>query len=208
LSLYRAVFGAYHTGHRPHSAVQPSATVTSVSRIFLGDWMTSDMVTAGETLRPPPALSAAHTPFLATSQLSPEQAFTIPKWRPRNGLDEHHPLWKAGIRRLLAAYDLSETELVEGVTQCRNLLSGATPVIFPQDTDEALAQAAQLDTYIEQWKSINTAVFWHVLSSVDMVSSYSLTDMPSSRSSQSGKRDTTCHRHRTHTTDLGRRHRR
>ena len=72
---------------------------------------TSDMVSVGEILRPPPAISTAQTPIFATSQLSPSQAFPIGKWRPRSGLDAHCPHWKAGVRRLLAAYDVTEAEL-------------------------------------------------------------------------------------------------
>ena len=71
---------------------------------------TSDMVSVGEILRPPPAISTAQTPIFA-SQLSPSQAFPIGRWRPRSGLDASYPHWKAGIRRLLAAYDVTEADL-------------------------------------------------------------------------------------------------
>ena len=135
------------------------------------------MVSDGENLRPPPAFSAAHTPKLATSQLSSADAFPIPTWRPRSGLDANHPLWKAGVRRLLAAFDLSEPELVHAVAQCRAILTGANPPVFSDDPAEAAEQAGLLEAAISQWQAINTAVFWHVLASVDLQSSHTLTDM-------------------------------
>jgi hypothetical protein len=135
------------------------------------------MVSAGEILRPPPALSAALTPILATSQLTTVQAFAIPTWRPRDGLDKQHSLWMAGVRRLLAAYDLSETDLQENVTQCRAVLSGAQSFTLSTDQVEAHAQATLLNNIIHQWQAINTSVFWHVLASVDPNSSYTLIDI-------------------------------
>ena len=106
------------------------------------------MVALGENLSPPPTLSAALTPILATSQLTTEKAFSIHRWRPRAGLDEHHPLWKAGVRRLFAAYDLTEAELFTAVAQCRAILSGTTTVAWSDDLAEALRQAALLEAAI------------------------------------------------------------
>ena len=135
------------------------------------------MVALGENLSPPPTLSAALTPILATSQLTTEKAFSIHRWRPRAGLDEHHPLWKAGVRRLFAAYDLTEEELFTAVAQCRAILSGTTTVAWSHDLAEALRQAALLDASISRWQAVNTSIFWHVLASVDLASSHSPTDM-------------------------------
>ena len=137
---------------------------------------TSDMVSVGEILRPPPAISTAQAPIFATSQLGPTQAFPIGKWRPRSGLDANYPHWKAGVRRLLAAYNVTEGELFSAMNTCRDLLSGAVSISY---TDErvALKEAECLDKAISAWQAINTAVFWHVLASVDLVSSYSPTDM-------------------------------
>ena len=126
---------------------------------------TSDMVSVGEILRPPPSISTAQTPIFATSQLGPTQAFPIGKWRPRSGLDANYPHWKAGVRRLLAAYNVTEAELFSAMNTCRDLLSGAVSISYT-DEREALEDAESLDRAISAWQSVNTAVFWHVLASV------------------------------------------
>ena len=144
LSSYRSSPPERVQASRPCAAFLPSVRVSRRPGLFPGASVTTDMVALGENLRPPPTLSAAHTPFLATSQLTPDKVFVIPVWRPRSGLDEHHPLWKAGVRRLLATFDLTESELISAVAQCRAILSGARPPIFSDDPDEASAQAALL----------------------------------------------------------------
>ena len=82
------------------------------------------------------------------------------------------------MRRLLAAYDLSEPELEENIGQCRAILSGAQPYTLSENPVEALTEAKLLTNNIRQWQAINTSVFWHVLASVDQISSYALLDIP------------------------------
>ena len=135
------------------------------------------MVSAGEILRPPPALSTA-TPFLASSKLTNVQAYPISSWKPRGGLNKHLSTWATGVRRLLAAHDLSEQELEEHIAQCRSILSGAQPYTLSENPVEALTEAKLLTNNIHQWQAINTSVFWHVLASVDQISSYALLDIP------------------------------
>ena len=128
--MYRSGIPVRVQATRHHAAVFPSARVSARPGHVPGCRVTSDMVALGENLSPPPTLSAALTPILATSQLTTEKAFSIHRWRPRAGLDEHHPLWKAGVRRLFAAYDLSEADLIIAVAQCRAILSGANATLL------------------------------------------------------------------------------
>ena len=81
------------------------------------------------------------------------------------------------MRRLLAAFDLTESELISAVAQCRAILSGARPPVFSADPVEAAAQALLLERAIAKWQAINTAVFWHVLASIDLKSQHTLRDM-------------------------------
>ena len=81
------------------------------------------------------------------------------------GLDANYPLWKAGVRRLLAAYDVTEAELSIAMSTCRDLLSGAISISYT-DEREALKDAESLDAVISAWQAVNTTVFWHVLASV------------------------------------------
>ena len=123
------------------------------------------MVAVGKTLRPPPALQA-QTPKLATSQLHERDAFPIPKWRPRDGLNAAYPAWQAGVRRLLAAYGLTQAELFTAITICRKLFDSDCNSVYgsPQSLDAAaaLAEAQRLDSVVAEWQALNTAVFWHV----------------------------------------------
>ena len=67
------------------------------------------------------------------------------------------------LRRLFAAYDLTEAELFAAVAQCRAILSGTSPVAWSTDPAVARRQAAVLEAAISQWQAINTSIFWHVL---------------------------------------------
>ncbi len=83
--------------------------------------MPTDMVSGGVYLLPPPALSA-QAPVMATSELQPVLVFPIARWRPHSGIDSQYPLWRAGVRRILAAYALTVDELIAGVQSCSELL--------------------------------------------------------------------------------------
>ena len=59
---------------------------------------------------------------------------------------------------------------------CRGLLSGDIAIIYPEGV-EPLVVHQQLDAAVDAWQRINTAVFWHVLASVDLKTSYAPQDM-------------------------------
>ena len=52
-----------------------------------------------------------------------------------------------------------------------------SPYLTPTSGRHSIKDAESLDAAISARQAVNTAVFWHMLASVDLVSSYSPTDM-------------------------------
>ena len=90
-------------------------------------------------------------------------------------MDAAYPLWKAGVRRLLGAFGLAPGELQQALLIYRRLSSGryadAEADVPAALTPAALAEAERLDATASSWQSLNTAVFWHILPSLDLTSS-------------------------------------
>ena len=88
-------------------------------------WTVSpNMVTAGEAPLNAP-LATATTPLFATSRILATDLFPIHTWQPRAGRDENLPRWKAGVRRLHAAFGVTESQLAHAVQYFSNLRYGA-----------------------------------------------------------------------------------
>ena len=140
-------------------------------------WTVSpNMVTAGEAPLNAP-LATATTPLFATSRILATDLFPIHTWQPRAGRDENLPRWKAGVRRLHAAFGVTESQLAHAVQYFSNLRYGAISL----DIDEpglhaSIERAAALDEQWGAWQRINTAIYWHILPSVEVSTAHAQHD--------------------------------
>ena len=91
-------------------------------------------------------------------------------------MDSAYPLWKAGVRRLLGAFGLDPDELHRAMAVYKRLSSMSRYADADDDASlalapTALAEAERLDAAATEWQALNTAVFWHVLPSLDLITS-------------------------------------
>jgi hypothetical protein len=134
------------------------------------------MVTDGEAPQTAP-IATATTPLLATSRLLVKDLFPIHSWQPRAGRDEHFLSWKSGVRQLHAAFGVTDVQLAAAVqyySKLRNI-DTSTETDGPS-TRASVERAAVHDNQWAAWQRINTAIYWHVLPSVNVETAHKLRD--------------------------------
>ena len=107
------------------------------------------------------SLSNNNLPLLASSSIAKDKLFPIPTWAPRSGRTAMFDEWRRGITLLCNAFGITTEQLY------------AHAPIPPKPTsqvvtrqEEAKFQAA-VNEYA-QWVTIDTALYWHVLPSLDL----------------------------------------
>jgi hypothetical protein len=121
--------------------------------------------------------ATAHSPLFATSTLLAKDLFPIEVWCPRSGRDQQYPKWEAGVRRLLYAFGVDEAELRSGMERVAHLLQGANGISGGASATRLSAkEAAALDEECASWQRVNTALFWHVLPSLNVDTEHHLRD--------------------------------
>jgi hypothetical protein len=139
-------------------------------------WTVSpNMVTAGEnSLRAP--LATATAPLFAISHIAATDLFHIRTWQPRAGRDKNLPHWKAGVRQLHAAFGVTESRLARAVEYFTSLRIVATSPGIDSPGAMSMERATVLDEQWAAWQRINTAIYWHVLPSLDISTARQLED--------------------------------
>ena len=115
------------------------------------------------------ALPTVQFPLLATSAISSMQCFPIPGWRPRAKRTPEFVEWRRGVVQLAAALGVTEAQL----NNMEPPIVRSTPRATRQGEDpvkveEMREQQHQSQTALAHWQRINTAIYWHVLPSIDI----------------------------------------
>ena len=139
------------------------------------------MVALGHTV---PATNESYslrynTPLLATSPIcSAGDLFPVPKWAPRSGRGPAYAAWHRAIQQLLAAFGLAASDLAKSVPTLDSYLSQmASPYAgFAEEGDVPIELRRRHRALVESWRAVNTAIYWHVLPSLNLVSIHQLVD--------------------------------
>ena len=94
------------------------------------------------------------TPYLATLPMPEQHRFPIHRWRPRAGRTWDYEQWHVDVTKLYAAF---------GTTLHQHATS--QPVITPGSPPHIQQMAA---LRLGEWQQINTAIYWHVLPTIDI----------------------------------------
>ena len=111
--------------------------------------------------------TAAQYPMLATSALPSQRLFPLQKWAPRTGYGDAYEAWWRSVKQLLAAFGLEESDMSELPAAYSPLPSSPASPGARQSVSSSSPPPAGL-TRDEWWIMVNTAVYWHVLPSLDI----------------------------------------
>ena len=143
------------------------------------------MVSAGDALGGVVSLPSGQPgPLIAYTTIPSHLRYPIPSWSPRQGRGMAYFKWHDAVLKLAAAFGLTPDELSDELVSdtLDSASSPSTPgyspfrsVVALRSADGALRRltAEQLD----HWKTVNTALYWHVLPSLNLDSAQLLSDM-------------------------------
>ena len=111
------------------------------------------------------------TPLLAVAPISSSALFPIPKWRARAGRGESYDRWWRAVQQLLNALDVTVQQLGD---EPPPMPPSVKSQIVTRQEDESAARAAgelawqQYEAALDHWQRVNTAIYWHVVPSLDL----------------------------------------
>ena len=137
------------------------------------------------------AHATATQPLLATSQIPQHLQFPLTKWRPRTGLTMTQFKWRRDVNRLLAAFGLQPSAVLEEQPQIH--VASPPSRTYPNTRIKTESDAADEQLVADQtdkvarWQRVNTAIYWHVLPSIEIDGAHFLDDSATVDSYSSGQ---------------------
>ena len=112
----------------------------------------------GSTLTLKDKLAQDHPQF-ATTSIAKINLFPIPQWILRSGRNEQFDNWHRHALGMFAAWNINKQQIYE--------TSPTLPATPQQPTREAKSTHDALVAQIwEEWRQINTAIYWHLVPSL------------------------------------------
>ena len=114
-------------------------------------------------------------PLLATSDIAQHLRFPIPTWAVRGGRTMQHFLWEQSIVKLAAAFGLTPEHLLEDAPTLTSYT--AQMAARPASTRAKVTVTEDMfNQHLLDWMAVNSAIYWHVLPSLDISGTHLLSD--------------------------------
>ena len=132
---------------------------------------------ASDATSGPLGLRLSTTPFMATSPVPARDLFPVPVWRPRGGRDAAYAHWARGRKMLVAAFGVTEEELLKGcpvISATSASRSGVSAAAATRSAVRGGQGGVPLDA--ATYQAVSTAIYWHLLPSLDLTGPHHMRD--------------------------------